>query len=281
MSTNDGEFTMELFGIDDPGDEANELTAEDISAEELEARLQTATEEEINSYNDDGIIPPLRESANAHIPTEPTDEKPAKKERKKRQPKQVEADELFRLPGGKGLRSELQKAGLTEMDAIGEIQSNQIPSTEGYLSWAEVVSVLRDAGISESTFKRANGGNRALFPPIDPCFRIFWSGKRKYFRPTACDERAIGLLRKMVEETSARKASKPKKERKAKAKADAIPQEVANPTETVADLQKSTLVSWLKNALPDANVSKNLSKAQLLTLVEEAGLTMKDYLAQS
>lgn len=287
--SNDGEFTMELFGIDgNPEDEGMEIVQpvrplddeEEISEEELEARLQTATEEEINAYNDDGIIPPLRESANANLPTEPEAEKPAKKERKKRQPKEAKvADEMFHLPGGKGLRPELQKEGLTEVDAIGEIQSNQIESIEGFIAWPDFSKVLREAGLpAYRAIRVASGGARGLLPPLEPRFRIHWHGKRRYFKQEVCSPEALERLRQALADKP-KKEAKPKKERKAKA--DAIPQEVAPPQETLADLSKVTLVNWLKNAVPDANVNKNMSKAQLLTIVEENGLTMKDYFTQS
>lgn len=282
----DGEFTLEMFGITEPEDETEVLlteadqpivSEEDISEDELEARLQTATEEEINAYNDDGIIPPLRESANAHLATEPEIEKPAKKERKKREPK-VQADGAFQLPGGRHLRPELQKAGLTEVDAIGEIQSNQLQSTEGYLTWREVTEVLVQHGISESAFKKANGGNRALLPPIHPVFRIYWVGQRKYFSAEAVSEESIGLIQQMLAYKPKQQA-KPKKERKAKQVEDVPPVVASN--ETLADLSKATLVQFAKAAVPDISVSKNMSKAQLLTILEEKGLTLKDYLAQS
>jgi len=279
------EFTLELFGIDEsPDDEpVDDGQASELSEEELEQRLQTATEEEINAYNDDGIIPPARESANASLATEPVDAPPAKakKERKPKEPKAPKTVDYFRLPGGQKLRDELVKNSKTEQDAIEEIQSNQLENVEGYIPFSHLFGMFLEAGmdIKWAQFLKVVGGHRALLSPVHPSLRVHWFGKRRFFAPEAYSEEVMEAVQlALVKEP---KEAKPKAKKERKVKAEDQPQKAQDGPTSWDDLSKATIISFLNQVRPDATVNKGMSKAQLLTILEENGLTPADYFANS
>lgn len=110
------------------------------------------------------------------------------------------------------LRPELQDAGFTLEDAAKVREQNQLTDEEfasgEWIPHKELLEVVKATeGVSITQMKKAFGGNRNMFPPLDDRWQVKWRGRSRYHRVWCKSEEAMAFLRTLAPKRRSRQNS--------------------------------------------------------------------------